>query len=68
MAEIIGIHDGGIAKDRYGHTVGIIVFMITTNESKPEILIGHCRPNYRDSIIKNLKRLTWQKPDAIEKT
>jgi len=62
MAEIVNIYDGGVTKDSQGRTVGVICFQISINEGKPEELIGHCLPNYRDSIIKNLKSLVWQKP------
>jgi len=63
MAEIVGIYDGGVIVDRHKKKVGVVIFKIVTNESAPEVMIGHCHPNYRDSIIKNLKRLAWQKPE-----
>ena len=66
MAEIVNIYDGGITKDPRGRTVGVIRFMISTNEGHPEEIVGHCLPNFHDSIIKNLKRLAWQKPQEIQ--
>jgi hypothetical protein len=63
MAEIIGIYDGGIQKHR-SHNVGVIIFKISNNEGKPEEMVGYCNPNYRGSIIKNLKRLNFQKVNS----
>lgn len=60
--EILHIYDGGIVTDEKGRRMGEIRFEVTTSEGKPEILIGNCHPNYRDSIIKNLKRLVWKRP------
>jgi hypothetical protein len=65
MAEIIGVYDGGIQKHQ-GHKVGVIVFKFVTNEGKPEEIVGYCNPNFRDSVIKNLKRLNFQKQKAEE--
>jgi hypothetical protein len=62
MAEVLQILDGGIIKEK-GKPMGVIRFLISTNEGAPEQLTGYCLPNYRDSIIKSLKRLVWQKPD-----
>lgn len=61
MVELLQILDGGIVKEK-GKLVGVIRFLISTNEGAPEQLTGYCHPNYRDSIIKNLKRLAWKKP------
>jgi hypothetical protein len=63
MAEIIGIFDCGLMKHQ-GHNVAVIKFTITNNEGKPEEMIGYCNPAYRDSIIKNLKRLNFEKSKA----
>ena len=62
MAEIIGIYDQGIMKDNKGRTVGMIRLVVTTNEGKPEDLIGYCHPVYQGGIIKALKRLVWLPP------
>lgn len=59
MPQVLKISDGGIQKIQGGHTVGVVIFDIITGEGKPEKLTGFCRPNYRDAIIKNLKRLVW---------
>jgi hypothetical protein len=61
MAELLDIQDGGVTIDKRGHKVGLVIFKISTNEAAPENLIAHCLPNYRDTIIKNLKRLNFQK-------
>jgi hypothetical protein len=60
MGNLIDIYDGGI-RNHQGHKVGVIIFKITKNVSTPEEIIGYCHPNFRDSIIKNLKRLNFQK-------
>lgn len=67
MAEIIGIFDHGIVK-MGKRNLGAIRFRITTNEGKPEDLIGYCLPNYRDGIINNLKRIVWINPPADAET
>jgi len=59
MPQVLKIYDGGV-QNQGGHTVGVIIFDIVTGEGKPEKLIGYCRPNYRDAVIKNLKRLVWK--------
>jgi len=64
MSEVINIYDGGLQKIG-GHKVGVIIFNVTTGEGTPETLIGYCRPNYRDAIIKSLKRLFWNLPTPI---
>lgn len=43
-------------------TVGAISIRVSENESAPVDYIGYCRLNYKDSIIKNLKRIVWAKP------
>lgn len=60
--EIVRIRDGGVVKDR-GRMIGEIIFEVTTSEGKPETLVANCAPNYRDSIIKNLRRLAWRRAD-----
>ena len=66
MAELINIYDGGTTIDKRGHKVGIVIFRVSTNEGVPEDVIAHCLPNFRDSIIKNLKRLNFQKANSEE--
>jgi hypothetical protein len=61
MAELLQIRDGGIAKVK-GKSLGLIVFELSTREGALEIMVGYCQPNYRESIIKNLKRLAWKIP------
>lgn len=63
MPEVTNIYDGGIQKI-LGRTLGVIHFDVTTNEGTPERLTGYCRPNYRDGIIKSLKRLAWNVPGS----
>ena len=62
MAEVIDIFDGGIENIK-GRNVGKIIFKIVTNEGKPEEMTGLCLPHFRDSIIKNLKRLHFGNGD-----
>jgi len=62
MSQVLNIYDGGLCKIKGGHTVGVVIFDVTTGEGKPEKLIGYCRPNYRESVIKSLKRLAWSVP------
>ena len=64
MPEVINVYDGGIAKIKGGHTVGVVHLDIVTNEGTPERLTGYCRSNYRDAVIKNLRRLNWKLPIA----
>ena len=61
MAEVLKIFDGGVINEK-GRHVGVIHFLISTDEGTPETLLRYCQPNYRDSIIKNLRRLAWKKP------
>jgi hypothetical protein len=67
VAEVLQILDGGIIKEK-GRRVGVIRFQISTNEGALEQLTGYCLPNYRDSIIKNLKRLAWKKPGPAKRS
>lgn len=67
MAQVLQIFDGGIVRKK-GKLVGVIHFLISTNEGSPEQLTGYCQPNFRDSIIKNLKRLAWQKAGTTIET
>jgi hypothetical protein len=67
MPEVIGVFDLGTETIKTSHgprTVGVISFRVSENESAPIDYIGHCRLNYKDSIIKNLKRIDWAKPEA----
>lgn len=66
MPEVIGVFDGGSTTIHHRgrpFNVGVIIFRTSVNESAPVDFIAHCRLNYKDSIIKNLKRLEWAKPD-----
>jgi hypothetical protein len=65
MPEVIGVFDRGMASiKRNGGSlnVGVISIRVSENESAPVDYIGYCRLNYKDSIIKNLKRIHWLKP------
>lgn len=58
MSVLIGIFDDGYTKDRKGRTVSAIRFRIITGEGEPaDILL----PAYKDAVIKNLRRLAFQK-------
>lgn len=63
---VIGIYDGGdtTIKDKSGQPihVGVITFRTVDNESAPVDHVGYCRLHYKESIIKNLRRLVWHKP------
>ena len=70
MPEILGVYDLGTATIKHkGHhvVVGAISIRTSENESAPVDYIGYCRLNYKDSIIKNLKRIVWAKPEPVEK-
>lgn len=45
--------------------VGVINFMISINEDNLEEISGYYDPRLRDSIIKNLRRLNFQKADDL---
>lgn len=62
MSEVLKIYDGGIQKIKGGHVVGLVIFDVVTGEGKPETLVGYCRPNHRDAVIKSLKRMIWKLP------
>ncbi len=71
MPQVLNIYDGGLQAIQ-GHTVGVIIFKLVTGEGKPELMIGYCQPNYRDAIIKSLKRIHWNQnadihPESLEK-
>ncbi len=59
MAELIGIYDGGFERDKRGRRVGVIHFRISTREGAPETLTAHCLPNFKDAVIKSLRRLAF---------
>lgn len=63
--DILHIYDGGIVTDEKGRRLGEIRFEVQTSEGKSETLIGNCHPNFRDSIIKNPKRLVWKRPGQM---
>jgi hypothetical protein len=62
---VIGVYDGGDAKikDKSGQTihVGVVLLRTVTNESQPVDHVGYCRFHYKESVIKNLRRIIWQK-------
>lgn len=66
MSQVLGVYDGGSTqiKDKSGQmmNVGVIVFRTSENESAPVDHVGYCRLNYKDSIIKSLKRIKWPRP------
>lgn len=66
MSQLIGIFDDGFTKDRKGRTVSSIRFRITTGEGKPDDIVGHCLPAYKDAVIKNLRRLAFLNHAADE--
>ena len=45
--------------------VGVINFVISINEGNLEEISGYYDPRLRDSIIKNLRRLNYQKSDDL---
>jgi hypothetical protein len=64
MPEIIGVFDGETTTIHHQgrpYNVGVIHLKITKGEAAPEIITGYCRLNYKEGIIKNLKRITWAK-------
>ena len=67
---VIGVYDGGATtiKDKSGQPihVGVITFRTVDNESAPVDHVGYCRLHYKESIIKNLRRLVWHKPHHKE--
>lgn len=62
---VIGVYDGGDAniKDKSGQPihVGVVLLRTVENESAPVDHVGYCRYHYKESIIKNLRRIIWQK-------
>jgi hypothetical protein len=62
--EIIGVFDGKYTtitiKERRVN-VGVIIFRTQLNESSPVDYIGYCEPVYKDSIIKYLQKIRWDK-------
>jgi hypothetical protein len=66
MSQVLGVIDGGATqiKDKSGQpvNVGVIVIRTSENESAPVDHVGYCRLNYKDSIIKSLKRIKWHRP------
>lgn len=64
--QVIGFCDLGTETIKHNGnpvTVGVISFRTVENES-PVDYIGRYRLNYKDSIIKNLKRIVWAKPEV----
>lgn len=61
MSQLINIYDDGFTKDHKGRNVGVIRFRIVTGEGKPDDILGHCFPAYKDSVVKNLQRLAFPK-------
>ena len=64
MSQLIGIFDDGFSKDHKGRNVAAIRFRIVTREGKPDDIIAHCLPAYKDAVVKNLRRLNWKLPSA----
>lgn len=60
MSQLINIYDDGFTKDHKGRNVAAIRFRIVTGEGKPDDMIGHCLPVYKDAVIKSLRRLAFQ--------
>lgn len=66
MSQLIGIFDDGFTKDGKGRVVSSIRFRITTGEGKPDDIVGHCLPVYKDTVVKNLRRLAFPNSDQEE--
>jgi hypothetical protein len=69
MPELIGIFDGGTTVIKHNgqpHNVGVVIFRASVNEAASVDFIAHYQLVYKDSIIKNLKRLLWQKQKKEE--
>lgn len=68
--EVIGVFDRGFAtiKDNKGRPmkVNVFVFRTVTNEAAPDDVLAFCNPIYKDTIIKNLRRLMWVKTPSFE--
>jgi len=65
MPEVIGVYDGGSTIIKHnGHpaNVGVIHLRIAKDEV-PETITGYCRPNHKESIIKYLSRIAWEKTE-----
>ena len=63
--QVIGVYDLGMATIKINGNplnVGVISIRMSENESAPVDYIGYCRLSYKDSIIKNFKRIVWAKP------
>lgn len=67
QASIIGIRDAGTTDLRDSHgrmiRVGLLHFIVSVNESKPEAALAYYHLSYQDSVFKMLNRLTFITPD-----
>jgi len=69
MPQPIGVYDGGTTSITiHGKpvNVGVVIFRVSKNESAPVDHIAYCKLYYKDSIIKNLKRLVWANQNIEE--
>lgn len=69
MPNLITIFDDGITNievNGYPVKFGVLRFRASQNESAPVDYIAHYRYHYRESIIKSLNRLAFQKPKTEE--
>ena len=65
MPEIIGVYDGGFTfMDIKGEKarVGVINLRIVRNEV-PEIITGYCHPYSKNTIIRKMEQIVWQRPE-----
>jgi len=64
-AEVTAVHDRGFAtiRNEHGHptTVNVFELSVSFNQAKPEPVLCFCNPYHKDSIVKNMARLTWVK-------
>jgi hypothetical protein len=69
MAEIVGISDGGIFREK-GLQFGTMIIRIVRNEGTHEEIIGRCHPCFHKAAITGLRRLlagTAQIDDTLQK-
>jgi hypothetical protein len=60
MPQIIKILNGGFSNIN-GQPVGVIIFRISKNESKPEDHLAYCPAKQKVEVIKSLQKLHWIK-------
>lgn len=56
MPQVIKILNGGFSNIN-GHPVGVIIFRVSTNESKPEDHLAYCPAKQNVEVIKSLRKL-----------